>query len=281
MPAHTSSHVETVVIRPPKGLAPLDLKLLWQFRDLLLAFAERDIRLRYRQTVLGAAWVILQPLLGAGIFSIVFGLIAKLPSNGLPYFLVTYSGFLGWSLFQGMVARISPSLVANGALIRKVFFPRLLVPLGVAPSILLDFLVSLIVMVVLMAVFQIAPTWNLLFVPAALLILIVMGLGIALAASSFAVKFRDIQHIVPFGLQLLMYASPVGYSAMIVPAKVQTLYFLLNPAAAPIDTVRWALLGVGRLHAEWLAYSAVVAVIALFIGLTVFHSNEREFADVI
>ena len=281
MSAHSLSNPHTVVIRPPKGLAPLDLKLLWQFRDLLRAFAERDIRLRYRQTVLGAAWVILQPLMGAGIFSIVFGLIAKLPSDGVPYFLITYSGFLGWTLFQGIVARVSPSLVANSALIRKVFFPRLLVPLGVVPSVVLDFLVSLVLMFVLMLVFRVSPSWGLLLVPAALLILITMGLGIALVACALAVKYRDVQHIVPFGVQLLMYASPVGYSVSVIPAKAQTLYFLLNPVAVPLDTIRWAFVGVGELRAEWLAYSAAVAVVAFAVGLMVFHSNEREFADVI
>ena len=141
-----SSHIhETIVIKPPKGLAALDLRALWEFRDLLFAFADRDIRLRYRQTVLGVAWVVLQPLMGAGVFAVVFGVIAKLPSQGVPYFLVSFSGLLGWTLFFGSITRISPSLVANATLIRKVFFPRLLVPLGVIPSVIVDFAVGLVV----------------------------------------------------------------------------------------------------------------------------------------
>lgn len=272
---------EVIVIRPPKGLAPLDVKQLWQFRDLLAAFAERDIRLRYRQTVLGSIWVILQPLLGAGIFSIVFGMIAKLPANGVPYFLITYSGFLGWTLFQGVVTRVTPSLVANGPLIRKVFFPRLLVPLGVVPSVLVDFFVCLAMMAVLMAIYQIAPGWGVLLAPVSLMILLLMSFGAALIATSLAVKYRDITHVVPFAVQLAMYASPVGYSILAVPEKYRNLYFLLNPIAAPIDVTRWAFLGAGELQLGWLAYSAAVAVVIFVIGLMVFHSYEREFADVI
>lgn len=281
MSAQTYVSPEVLVIRPPSGLAPLDLKQLWQFRDLLAAFAERDIRLRYRQTVLGAIWVILQPLLGAGIFSIVFGVIAKLPANGAPYFLITYSGFLGWTLFQGVVTRVTPSLVANGPLIRKVFFPRLLAPLGVVPSVLVDFTVCLAMMAVLMAVHQIAPGWGVLLAPASLTILVVMSFGAALVATSLAVKYRDVAHVTPFAVQLAMYASPVGYSVLAVPPEHRNLYFLLNPIAAPIEATRWALLGVGEPQLGWLAYSAAVAVIVLVIGLLVFHSFEREFADVI
>lgn len=281
MSAQSQPNLDVVVIRPPKGLAPIDFKLLWQFRDLLLAFAERDIRLRYRQTVLGIAWVILQPLLGAGVFSIVFGLIAKLPAGGLPYFLITYAGFLGWTLFQGVVARVSPSLVANSTLIRKVFFPRLLVPLGVVPSVLVDFCVCLVIMGVLMAIYQVAPGWNLLLAPVSLLILLLMSFGIALIASSLAVKYRDMQHIVPFAVQLLMYASPVGYTISVVPERLRAWYFLLNPIAIPIDAVRWSFLGAGELRLSWLLYSAAASVVIFAIGLMVFQSQEREFADVI
>lgn len=272
---------DVVVIRPRKGLAPLDVKLLWQFRDLLFAFAERDIRLRYRQTALGAAWVILQPLMGASIFSVVFGMIAKLPNEGVPYFLISYSGFLGWTLFQGAISRISPSLVANSSLIRKVFFPRLLVPLGVLPSVVLDFAVSLAVMIVLMVIYQVTPGWGLLLAPIAILILLLMALGVGLVAASLAVKYRDVSHVVPFAVQLLMYASPVGYSIAVVPEHLRAYYFLLNPLAAPIDTIRWAFLHTGEPHFGYLAYSALAALLAFVIGLFTFHAVEREFADVI
>ncbi len=272
---------DTVVIKPIRGLAPLDLKLLWQFRDLLFAFADRDIRLRYRQTVLGVIWVILQPLLGAGIFSIVFGLIANMPDQGVPYFLITYSGFLGWTLFMGVVTRVSPSLIAHASLIRKIFFPRLLAPLGVLPSVLLDFLVGLVLMVVLMAIYRVAPGWGLMVAPVCLLTLLSLSLGIGLVAASLSVKYRDVQHIVPFFIQLLLYASPVGYSVEAIPEQYRDLYFLLNPLAAPLEAFRWSLIGTGQPHYGYLAYSFVISGVALLIGTIVFRSVEREFADVI
>lgn len=281
MTAYSNTPLDVVIIKPRKGLSPLDLKALWQFRDLLFAFAVRDVRLRYRQTYLGATWVVLQPLLGASIFSIVFGLIAKMPNQGTPYFLISYSGLLGWALFFGSLTRISPSLVSNANLIKKVFFPRLLIPLGTLPSVLLDFVVSLAVMVVLLLVFRIVPGWSLLLLPVCIFILLALALGIGLVAASLSVKYRDVQHVVPFLVQLLMYASPVGYSAQAVPEKYRDLYFLLNPLAAPIDVIRCAFLNTGEPHIAYLGLSFVVSLACLFVGLLVFRSVEREFADVI
>ena len=272
---------ETIVISPPKGLAALDLRSLWEFRDLLFAFADRDIRLRYRQTVLGVAWVVLQPLMGAGVFAVVFGVIAKLPSGGIPYFLVSFAGLLGWTVFFGSLTRISPSLVANASLIRKVYFPRLLVPLGVLPSVMVDLAVGLAVMIVLLIAYGVAPGWGILLLPASVLILLTIALGLGLMASSLAVKYRDIQHIVPFAVQFLMYASPVGYAASAVPERLQVLYFLLNPLAAPIETIRWGFLNTVQPDLGYLAYSFVVGLLCLFVGLLVFRRVEREFADVI
>ena len=272
---------DLVIIKPRHGLSALDVKSVWQFRDLLLAFADRDIRLRYRQTFLGAAWVILQPLMGASIFSLVFGLIAKMPSHGVPYFLISYSGLLGWTLFFGTLTRISPSLIANSTLIRKIFFPRILIPLGVIPSVLLDFVVSLLVMLGMLVAYRITPNWTMLLIPVCIFILLAMSLGAGLIAASLAVKYRDILHLVPFVVQLLMYGSPVGYSADAVPHRLVQYYFLLNPLSAPIDTFRIAFIKTGTLHLGYLAYSLAISVIVLFIGLVVFRRFEREFADVI
>jgi lipopolysaccharide transport system permease protein len=271
---------EVVIIKPSRGLVDLDFKSLWRFRDLLHAFAVRDIRLRYRQTALGATWVVLQPLLSALIFAVVFGFIAKMPSQGVPYFLIAFSGMMGWTLFYGNLTRVSPSLVANAALVRKIYFPRLLVPLGVVPSVMLDFLVSVGVMVVLMVIYRVTPGWGLLLFPFCVLIILFLSLGLGLMGSSLAVKYRDIQHIVPFFAQLLMYASPVGYSIAAVPLRIRS-YYLLNPLAEPIDTIRWAFLGLGQPDFRYLAYSFVVSVVVLWAGLVVFRSCEREFADVI
>jgi len=280
MTIQNSAAAETVLIKPSRGLVDLDLKGLWRFRDLLHAFAVRDIRLRYRQTALGVTWVVLQPLLSALIFAVVFGFIAKMPSQGVPYFLIAFSGMMGWTLFQGNLTRVTPSLVANAGLVRKIYFPRLLVPLGVVPSVLLDFLVSLGVMIVLLIVYRVMPGPGILLFPFSVLIILLLSLGIGLMGSSLAVKYRDVQHIVPFFVQLLMYASPVGYTIAAVPAWLRP-YYLLNPLAEPIDVIRWAFLGLGQPNYLYLGYSFVVSLLVLWAGLVVFRSCEREFADVI
>ena len=280
MTVQNSAAAETVVIKPSRGLVDLDLKGLWRFRDLLHAFAIRDIRLRYRQTALGVTWVVLQPLLSALIFAVVFGFIAKMPSQGVPYFLIAFSGMMGWTLFQGNLSRVTPSLVANAGLVRKIYFPRLLVPLGVVPSVLMDFLVSLGVMIVLLIVYEVMPGPGILLFPFCMLIILLLSLGIGLMGSSLAVKYRDVQHIVPFFVQLLMYASPVGYTIAAVPARLRP-YYLLNPLAEPIDTIRWAFLGLGEPNYFYLGYSFIVSLLVLWAGLIVFRSCEREFADVI
>jgi lipopolysaccharide transport system permease protein len=275
-----SAVAEIVVIKPSRGLVDLDLKALWRFRDLLHAFAMRDIRLRYRQTALGVIWVVLQPLLSALIFAVVFGFIAKMPSQGMPYFLIAFSGMMGWTLFFGNLTRITPSLVANASLVRKIYFPRLLVPLGVVPSVLLDFLVSLGVMAVLLIIYRVMPGPGVLLFPLCVLNILLLSLGLGLIGSSLAVKYRDIQHIVPFFAQLMMYASPVGYSIAVVPARIRP-YYLLNPLAEPIDAIRWSMLGVGEPSFLYLGYSLLASILVLWVGLMVFRSCEREFADVI
>lgn len=277
--AHTYSD-EVVHIRAGRGPLNVDLALIWRFRDLLFAFAWRDIRLRYRQTFLGVAWVVLQPLLGAAIFAFVFGVVARMPSGGTPYLVISYSGLLGWTLFSTGLTRISSSLVANAELVRKVFFPRLLLPLGVIPSLLLDLACGGAVMGVLMGVYRIEPGWELALFPLAVTILLAMALGLGMIAGSLAVRYRDVQYIVPLMMQLLMYASPVGYSASAVPALVKPFYDL-NPLVAPIEAIRWSLIGVGRVSAGALAYSVGWSVAVLLLGLVVFRVMERRFADVI
>ncbi|MDB5448655.1 MAG: transporter permease [Phenylobacterium sp.] len=271
---------EIVIIRTRSSWLRLDLDLLWKFRDLLFAFAWRDIRLRYRQTFLGVAWVVLQPLLGAAIFSIVFGLIARMPTGGTPYLVISYSGLLGWTLFSTGLTRISNSLVANAELIRKVFFPRLLLPLGVIPSLLVDLACGTALMFVINAIYGIGPHWGLLLFPVGVMLLIAMALGLGMVAGSLAVRYRDIQYILPLLAQLLMYASPVGYSAAAVPRLIKPFYDL-NPLVAPIELIRTALVGSGEVSVHALAYSAGAALVFLLAGLVVFRLTERKFADVI
>ena len=268
------------VIRAKGAWSPVDLPLIWQFRDLLFAFATRDIRLRYRQTALGVLWVVLQPLLGAVIFAIVFGIIAKMPGDGLPYFVIAYSGLLGWTLFSGALTRIGNCFVNHRSLITKIFFPRLLLPLGTIPCVLLDLAVGLVLMAILMVVHGIAPGWNLLFLPVAVILLLGWALAIGLIAGSLAVSYRDIQHILPVVLQLWLFASPVGYSARFLPQKLQSLYYL-NPLAAPIELFRWSLLGQGAPGFAHLPYSITLLLAFLTVAVLVFRTMERKFADVI
>ncbi|HEY4077867.1 MAG TPA: ABC transporter permease [Rhizomicrobium sp.] len=271
---------DVVIIQPRKGWLALDLPLLWRFRDLLMAFGWRDVRLRYRQTFLGVSWVILQPLLGAAIFAIVFGVIAKMPTQGVPYLVVSYSGLLGWTLFSTGLSRASTCLVVSAELIRKVYFPRLLMPLGIVPCLLLDFAIGGVFMIGLLIYYHIVPGWGLLLFPVCTLILLCMAMGLGVIAASLAVKYRDIQYIVPLFVQLMMYASPVGYSAAAVPSYIKP-YYDLNPLVAPIEIMRWSLTGVGQFNLGSLIYSIVVTIIAMLLGLVVFRNTERKFADVI
>jgi lipopolysaccharide transport system permease protein len=271
---------DVIIIRPRRGWLALDIGILWKFRDLFLAFGWRDIQLRYRQTFLGVSWVLLQPLLGAAIFAAVFGMIAKLPSHGIPHFIIAYSGLLGWTLFSTALTRSSACLVASAELIRKVYFPRLLLPLGVVPCVLLDFAVAGALMVGFMIYYHLVPGWGLLLFPLAMLVLLAMAMGFGIIAASLAVRYRDIQYIVPLFVQLMMYASPVGYSATAVPALIKP-YYDLNPLVAPIEIMRWSLVGVGQVDRGGLLYSTAVATAALLIGLIVFRRTERKFADVI
>lgn len=268
------------VIRPRTAWLSLDMALLWRFRDLLFAFAWRDIKLRYRQTFLGIAWVVLQPLMGAAIFSIVFGLIAKMPSQGLPYFVISFSGLVGWTLYSTALIRISASLTANAELIRKIFFPRLLLPLGVVPCLLLDYLVAAAMMAILMVCYDIAPTWRLVMFPVATLLLLAQATGVGMIAASLAVRYRDVQYVLPLFIQLFMFISPVGYSATAVPSAIRP-YYDLNPLAPPLEVIRWSLVGVGHFDAGSFLYAAAVSVLVVLAGLITFQFTEREFADVI
>lgn len=269
---------DVIIIRPRRG--QLAFPLLWKFRDLFFAFGWRDIQLRYRQTFLGVIWVVLQPLLGAIIFTMVFGMIARMPSQGVPYILISYSGLLGWTLFSSGLSRASTCLVTSAELIRKVYFPRLLLPLGVVPCLLLDFGIGAAFMIGLMAYYHIVPGWGLLLFPIAGVILLCLAMGTGVIAASLAVRYRDIQYIVPLFVQLMMYASPVGYTAAAVPVAIRP-YYDLNPLVAPIETMRWALLGTGEVHLWGLVFSTIAAILVVLLGITVFGNTERKFADVI
>lgn len=275
-----------LTIRPTSGWAALNLAETWNFRDLLLTLAGRDVRLRYRQTLLGAAWVILQPLMAAGIFTIVFGMIAglKTPGELFPYFVFAFAGQLGWGVFFGTLGKSSGSMLGNSQLVSKVYFPRLVLPLSTVFSTLIDFAVAMVLMVVLMLYYNINPGLHLLMLPVWMALLLMLALGVGLGAAALMVSYRDVQYIMPVFMQMLMYLSPVGYSLKEASAKLSdTLFFLymLNPAASLLEGFRWSLLGQGTVMWGYTAYSTIFSVVVFVWGMFAFRRMERKFADVI
>lgn len=277
MNGHTQPHIK---IRPVSGWQALNLAQLWQFRDLLLAFAARDIKLRYRQTALGVAWVVLQPLVAAGIFSFVFGKVAKLDANGMPYFLFSYVGLLGWNAFSSTLSKASGVLVQNSGLISKVFFPRLMLPFSILLSTLVDFLVGLVALVVIMVCYKVFPTVGILLMPVWLALLLLLAMGCGLYAAALMVSYRDVQHILPVIVPFLLYASPVAYAVTSVPAQYREWYDL-NPLSGLIEAFRWSLLGGNSVNWNNVAYASAVAVAVFIAGLYMFKKMELRFADVI
>ncbi|HKP54363.1 MAG TPA: ABC transporter permease [Chloroflexia bacterium] len=268
------------MIQPARGWEGLNLRELWEYRDLLLILAGRDVKLRYKQTALGIIWVVLQPLAAALIFAVVFGNFARLPSDGMPYLLFVFCGLLVWNYFAGILQRAGTSLVADSRLISKVYFPRLLIPLSSAGAVLIDFAVTLMVFLIMMASYRVAPTWNLLSLPLFLLLATLAATGISFWLSALNVRYRDFMYTLPFLVQVWMFASPVVYAASIVPPEWQTFYSL-NPAVGFIEGFRWALLGRSALSIEMVVSAAVVSLVAFVSGAFFFRRVEREFADVI
>ena len=269
-----------MTLRASSGWVPLNLPEIWKFRDLLLSLALRDLRLRYKQTALGVVWVVLQPLMAAGIFSFVFGKVAQMPSDGLPYFLFSYAGLMGWNLFSATVAKVSGSLVGNAHLISKVFFPRLVLPLSSIPSVLIDFSVAIGMMAVLMVIYGVVPGWGLVLLPPLLIVLLLFATGIGLCAASLTVSYRDVAYILPVALQILLYASPIAYAVSAVPAHLR-FWYNFNPLSSLLEAMRFSLLGRGSLDWAMLGYAAAASLVVMAIGLFSFKRMERRFADII
>jgi lipopolysaccharide transport system permease protein len=270
----------TIRIRPSRGWAALNLRELWNYRDLLCILVERDLRLLYKQTALGITWVILQPLIAAVILTIVFGWVARLPSDGAPYLLFVVSGMTVWTYFSQSLQRAGNSVVHNAHLVSKVYFPRLLLPLVHILRALIDFTVVMLVLFVLMAIYRIPPSARLLTIPVLLVFMMLTATGIALWFSALTVKYRDCTNGLPYFLQIWMYATPVVYPISIVPERWRWI-FGMNPAVGFIETFRWAVFGHGALRIELLLSSIVISLVILFSGAFFFRRAERGFADVI
>jgi lipopolysaccharide transport system permease protein len=269
-----------MTLRASSGWVPLKLSELWRYRDLMFSLAGRDLRLRYKQTALGVIWVVLQPLMAAGIFSFVFGKVAQMPSDGLPYFLFSYAGLMGWNLFSATVSKVSGSLVGNSHLISKVFFPRLVLPLSSIPSVLVDFAVAVVMMIVLMFVYHVVPGWNLLLLPGLIALLLLFATGIGLCTASLMVSYRDVAYVLPVALQILLYACPIAYAVSAVPEHLRYWYDL-NPLSGLLEAMRYSLLGRGTMHWSMLGYATAASLIMTAVGLFSFKRMERRFADII
>jgi lipopolysaccharide transport system permease protein len=272
--------VPTFVIEPSRGLANLNLREIWDYRDLLLFLTWRDISIRYKQTMLGTAWAVIQPVLTMAIFTIIFGNLAGVPSEGVPYPLFSFAALLPWQYFSTALGNTANSLVNNSNLLSKVYFPRLLIPLvGILPP-AVDFVIAFIVLLVMMISYRVAPTWNILWLPAFMALAVVTALGVGLWFAALNVKYRDVRYIVPILVQFGLFVSPVAYPSSMVPARWRALY-ALNPMAGVIEGFRWALLGTNTAPGPLIAVSSVVAIIIMVTGLVYFRRTERTFADVI
>jgi lipopolysaccharide transport system permease protein len=268
------------LIRPQKGWIAVNLKEVWAYRELLYFLTWRDIKVRYKQTVIGFAWAVLQPILMTTIFTLFFGILAAIPSQGVPYALYIYTALVPWGFFANGVTRASGSLIYDAALIQKVYFPRLLLPLAGILSPLLDFFFAFLVLIGLIVYFHYAPGVAMLALLPFLLLAGMFTLGIGLWLAAINVEYRDVGQIVPFLVQLLFFASPVIYPSSFVPARFQVAYGLLNPMSGVIEGFRWAILGTKPPGLLMLA-SAGIIVLILVSGVFYFRSREKAFADVV
>jgi lipopolysaccharide transport system permease protein len=270
------------VIRPRSGLTLLDLRELWDTRELLYRMGRRDVTLRYRQTALGITWVVLQPLLAAGIFTVVFSRVAKLPSDGVPYFVFAVAGMVVWNALSSTVSRASTSITSNATIVTRVFFPRILLPLSVTMAALVDAAVGWVLTVALLLAFDLSVPWSMCTFPLWLAATLVLAQGLGTAAAALAVRYRDVQYIVPVLLTFLLYASPVAYSLGAIPNTHHLrLLYSLNPLTGLLQGARWALLPHQRLDLGLSAYSVGCALVAFAIGTVIFERSERGFSDVI
>lgn len=280
--ASDSQASETLIIQPTRGLAALNLRDLWRYRELAFFLTWRDIKVRYKQTLLGAAWAIIQPLMQMIVFNFLFGDIADIPTDGIPRPVFTYSALLVWNLFSGALSDAGRSLVASRNMITKVYFPRLLIPLSAVLSGVVDFAIAFLILMGMMFYYGISPTISIVTLPLFLVLALVTALGIGLWLSALNVNYRDIRYVIPFLTQFWLLASPVAYPLSEIPDTWRWLYSL-NPMVAVVEGFRWAIVGQGSTYdAMPLLWVSILSSLALLIsGLFYFRRMERTFADMV
>lgn len=271
---------ETIVLRPSRGWIPLNLRELWTFRELIYFLTWRDIKVRYKQTVLGAAWAILQPLINMVVLTFIFGNLAKLSTDNIPRPIFTFTALLPWGLFSKALADAGRSMLTNRSMITKVYFPRLIIPLSSVLGGLVDFVIQFVILLGMMLYFRIAPTGAIWSLPFFVLLTLTTAFGFGLWLSALNVLYRDVGYILPFLTQIWMLVTPVAYSAKVVPAEYQFLY-ALNPMVGVVEGFRWALLGARPPDGLTLVISTAISMMVLISGLYYFRRMERTFADMV
>lgn len=277
---HSEPEIPTIVIRPSKGWISLRLHDLWDYRELLYFLVWRDIKVRYKQTVLGAAWAIIQPFFSMVVFSLFFGKLAKMPSDGIPYPIFAYAGLVPWTFFANGLSQSANSLVDSANLIRKVYFPRLTIPIANVLAGLVDFFLAFVVLLGMMLWYKVMPTERLIWLPLFLLLALVTALAVGLWLSVLNVEYRDVRYTVPFITQFWMFATPIVYPSSLLSEPWRTIYGL-NPMVGVVEGFRWALLGTKTAPGPTIAVSAVASVLLLVGGAFYFRRMEKTFADLV
>ena len=278
-PAETPSPYR-IVVRPPRGWLSLNLAEVWRYRDLLAMLVWRDFSTRYRQSILGAGWAIIRPVLSVLVFTVIFGMVAKLPSDGIPYPLFSFAAMMPWLYFSTALTNATNSVVLGQGLLTKVYFPRLVLPLASVCSGLGDLAIQFVLLLLLMFWYHVAPTWAVALVPLFILECMVVSLALGLWLTALNVKYRDIGQLVPFLVQIWMYLTPIVYSSSMVPVRFRALYSL-NPMVGVVDGFRWAMLGQSAPDWSMLAISSAVVMVLFISGLYYFRRTEITFADII
>ena len=282
MPSESQpANVPHLRIQPSRGWVPLRLRELWLYRELLFFLTWRDIKVRYKQTVLGAGWAIIQPFMTMVVFSLFFGRLAQMPSDGVPYPLFSFAALVPWTLFAYGLTEASNSLVGSSNLIKKVYFPRLLIPLSSVMAGVVDFLLAFAVLLVMVIAYGTPLTWHLLWIPPLVLLTLVTSLGVGMWMSALNAEFRDIRYVIPFLTQFWLFMTPIAYPASLIENPTLQALYSLNPMVGVVEGFRWALLGTSTEPGPMILVSAVAAVALLIGGMFYFRRMEKTFADVL
>ena len=280
LPPDVTPEPQRVRIRPSRGWVALNLKDLWVYRELLYFLTWRDIKVRYKQTLLGASWAIIQPLFTMLLFTLFFGKLAHVPSDGVPYPIFAYAGLLPWTFFSNAVTNSGNSLVGSSNLITKVYFPRMIIPGAAVGAGLVDFAIAFIILIVLMIYYGVALTWSIVMLPVLIILLTLLAIGVGMWTSALNVKYRDIRYALPFVIQLWLFASPIIYPASLMPLKWRWVLWL-NPLSGIIEGFRSSLLGTNRFDWTALGLSTVLTLAVLVYSAYTFRRMEKVFADIV